>query len=990
MSGRAVSLTGVIDDRYAIERELGRGGMATVYLARDTRHGGRVAIKVLSPDIAIGVGGERFTREIRTTAQLQHPNILPVFDSGEVDGLPYYVMPYVEGHTLADRLAGEGALPTAAALDIACEVADALDHAHHEGFVHRDIKPGNILLAHGHAIVADFGIARAIEALGGDDDLTKAGIALGTAAYMSPEQAAAGRVDGRSDIYALGCVLYEMLAGHAPFAAATPQALMARHWADTPPSIRTVRPSVSPAIEAIVLKAMAKSSADRYADAGQLRDALKQIDTRERVSISALGVPPVAGEAMDHAVSGDKGAAVATGGLAGGAATPAHRPEWSRPLMAVIGVSAVLTAATFAWTLGREAPVTLDTNRVMVYPLIVANDFRGSRNIGEDVATMIGSALDDSGPLKLIDAWALLDSTRRHDIRTLSVDDARSLARSKRCAYYMNGRIVSRGDSAEVILELNAVDGDSVVARGNAVGTSAQTWRTGLRALNALLPKVIPGGAPGSIAEWSDRDPGAVANFLQGEAAFRRVRLTEALTHFRNAVNADSTFALAAIRGAQAAAGNHRSAEAQSLVAIALRQPMSERHLRFARGYESFLLGRADSAIADFNRAVAIDPEMAAAWMQLGEVYMHLLPMEGNPDKLARAAFDSARRLDPAAVNLLYHAIEIRLREGDLRETPAMLSRFLAARPDSVYAAQLTLMESCVREGPGKMKWEDLARKNPFPLLAAANSLKGAGSQLACAKVAYNAVLRGAAASDPLTEAMRWNSVIGLQSVLLAEGRTSEAVRHVDEWIARGQGGSSLYLLDGAYYPELRHHAKQVAMEDEAKYGAGYEGCPFPVRLWQLGVWEARSGRPSVASAVARTLEARAARSGEVQERLLARSMASHAALARGDTPDALRMLTELVGEELPIEDVTWNVAISRGTDRLALAELLAARGNYKRAIDIADVFDSAWPQIYILYYPASLKVRADAATALGDHQAAARYRSRLATLRGGRVVAVR
>jgi len=237
---------------------------------------------------------------------------------------------------------------------------------------------------------------------------------------------------------------------------------------------------------------------------------------------------------------------------------------------------------------------------------------------------------------------------------------------------------------------------------------------------------------------------------------------------------------------------------------------------------------------------------------------------------------------------------------------------------------------------------------------------------------------------------MRWNSIIGLQSVLLAEGRSSEAVRHIDEWIARGQGGTSLYLLDGAYYPELEARAKQVAAEDEAKYGAGYEGCPFPVRLWQLGVWEARSGRPSVASAVARTLEERAARSGEVQQRLLARSMASHAALARGDTADALKMLTDLVGEELPVEDLTWNVAISRGTDRLALAEVLAARGNHHRAIDIAEVFDSAWPQIYILYYPASLRVRAEAAAALGDQQAAARYRSRLTTLRGGRIVAVR
>ncbi len=962
--------------------------MATVYLARDTRHGGRVAVKVLSPDIVGTVsGGERFTREIRITARLQHPNILPVFDSGAVDGLPYYVMPYVEGQTLAERIERDGALPVPEALEIACEVADALSHAHDQGFVHRDIKPGNILLAHGHAMLADFGIARAVEAMANDDALTKTGFAVGTAAYMSPEQAAAGKVDGRSDIYALGCVVYEMLAGHPPFAAATPQALMARHWADTPPSIRTVRPSISPAVESTIMKAMAKMPGDRYADARQFKSAIKDIDTRERMA-GSLGGPavepaPPPGAGMTNTPMSAPRAAFPDGRAFAGIGL-------SRSRMALLGAAAVLGISALAWQLGKDGSAALDESRVMVYPLVVPADFRGSRSIGEDVATMIGSALDQSGPLKLIDAWPLLEPSVRQNIRILSADDARSLARSKRCAFYMSGRVISRGDSAEIILELNDVEGDSLLARGNATGMSADAWRSGLRALNALLPAIIPGGAQSIIAEWSDRDPGAVASFLQGEAAFRRLHLTQALGHFRSAVDADSTFALAAIRGAQAAAGNHRSAEAQSLITVALRQPMSPRYMQFARGYESFLLGRADSAIADFQRVLAIDPEMSAAWRQLGEVYMHLLPLVGSPDRLAKAAFDSARRLDPAAPNVLYHAIEIRLRENDLRETPAMMQRFLAAQPDSIYAEQLKLMESCVRTGPAKMQWSTPARTSPFPLLAAANALKGAGAQLPCAKLAYDAVLSGATASDDATEAMRWYSLIGLQSVLLAEGRTSEAISRIDQWIARGQGGTSLYLLDAPYYPELREQAKRVAMEDELRFGAGYAGCPFPMRLWQLGIWEARSGRPLVAQSVARTLESRAAKSGEVVERLLAKSMASHAALARGDSADALRMLTELMNAEIPGGDLTWNLAISRGTDRLALAELLLARGNYQRAIDIADVFDSAWPQIYILYYPASLRVLADAASALGDTEAAARYRNRLATLRSGQTVAAR
>src|SRR5829696_1230475 len=209
-------LRAVLADRYRIERELGRGGMATVYLAEDLRHDRSVALKVLHPELAATLGPERFLREIRLTARLDHPHILPVFDSGEAAGLLWYTMPYVEGESLRDRLRREGQLPLEDALRIAREVADALDCAHQQGIIHRDIKPENILLARGHARVADFGVARAVEAAGAGQ-LTETGLAVGTPAYMSPEQASGSPVDARSDLYALGCVLYETLAGEAPY-----------------------------------------------------------------------------------------------------------------------------------------------------------------------------------------------------------------------------------------------------------------------------------------------------------------------------------------------------------------------------------------------------------------------------------------------------------------------------------------------------------------------------------------------------------------------------------------------------------------------------------------------------------------------------------------------------------------------------------------------------------------------------------------------------
>ena len=226
-------LIAALADRYRIERELGRGGMATVYVAEDLKHRRQVAIKVMRPELSASMGADRFLREVEIAAKLSHPNILPVYDSGEADGLLYYVMPLVEGESLPERMARDKQMPALEALRLAREVAEALAYAHARGIVHRDIKPANILLWAGHALVADFGIARAMESSG--EALTQTGLAIGTPVYMSPEQATgATDIDGRTDIYALGCVLYEMLAGEPPFTGPTVQAIIARSLTENP------------------------------------------------------------------------------------------------------------------------------------------------------------------------------------------------------------------------------------------------------------------------------------------------------------------------------------------------------------------------------------------------------------------------------------------------------------------------------------------------------------------------------------------------------------------------------------------------------------------------------------------------------------------------------------------------------------------------------------------------------------------------------------
>ena len=269
-------LKAALADRYRLERELGAGGMAVVYLATDLKHDRLVAVKVLKPEITSLIGTDRFLREIRITARLTHPHILPLLDSGGADGFLYYVTPYIEGESLRERLQRENQFSLDDALRLAREAAGALDYAHRNGVIHRDIKPENILLSEGKAIVADFGIARALSTSDAPR-LTETGLALGTPAYMSPEQVAGEKtVDGRSDIYSLGCVLYEMIVGEPPHTGPTAQAVMARRMIDAVPKIRPVRDTVSESLERAIHRALARVPADRFSTAAEFGAALGQ------------------------------------------------------------------------------------------------------------------------------------------------------------------------------------------------------------------------------------------------------------------------------------------------------------------------------------------------------------------------------------------------------------------------------------------------------------------------------------------------------------------------------------------------------------------------------------------------------------------------------------------------------------------------------------------------------------------------------------------
>jgi serine/threonine-protein kinase len=278
--------------RYVIEGEVGRGRMALVFRARDLRHDRPVALKVVRAELASVVGRERFLREIQVAAKLQHANIVPVHDSGDTDGTLYYVMPYVEGESLRTGLHREGQLPIEDALEITRDVASALSYAHERGIVHRDIKPENILLSGGRALVADFGIARAV-GVGADARLTETGLAIGTPAYMSPEQATGSReLDARTDIYSFGCVLYEALAGEPPFTGPSPQAIIARRFVEPPAPPRRVRAAVPPAVDAAVARALACERDDRFPTAAEFARALSPASLAAPVSPPTVAAEP--------------------------------------------------------------------------------------------------------------------------------------------------------------------------------------------------------------------------------------------------------------------------------------------------------------------------------------------------------------------------------------------------------------------------------------------------------------------------------------------------------------------------------------------------------------------------------------------------------------------------------------------------------------------------------------------------------------------------
>ena len=626
---------------HRLERELGRGGMATVFLAHDIKHGRPVALKVLNPELSASLGTERFEREIRLAARLQHPNILTVLDSGEIPSeggspaLLWFTMPFVDGESLRQRLDREGQLPVPDALTIIREAADALACAHDHGIIHRDIKPENILLGGGHALITDFGIARAI----GGERLTGTGFAIGTPHYMSPEQAAgSGAVDARSDVYALGCVLYEMLAGEPPFTGPTARAIMARSLTEPHRPLREIRETIPRSVEQAVATALAKAPADRYANAAQFAAALT-LSVPTPTTTASVAVPP---------------------------ARRQHRPGFpTRPLIVGLALAMILGSVAVFRAMRTPASDGSGPQRLAVLPF---------ENLGDSADAYFADGVTDAVRGKLSTLPGLQVTARG------SSSPYRNTAKTPRqigdelgVQYLLTGTV--RWDKR--------ADGTSRVQVSPElvqVATGASKWQV---PFEASLTDVfqVQGDIAGRVARaldvalgdstrqrLSERPTQSLAAydaFLRGEAASEGIgaidpaSLQRAIGYYERAVRLDSTFV-----------------EAWAQLSRASSQ------LFFAGGTRSSEAGLRARQAAE--RALALGPGRPEAHLALGDYYSYV----ANDGAQALRSAREALRLGPASADLLLAVARAEQGLGDWAEVLNHLERAHALDPRSVLVAR--------------------------------------------------------------------------------------------------------------------------------------------------------------------------------------------------------------------------------------------------------------------------------------------------------------
>jgi eukaryotic-like serine/threonine-protein kinase len=754
-----------LEGRYRLGREIGRGGMATVYLAHDVRHNRAIALKVLHPDLAAALGPERFLHEIRIAAGLQHPHILPVFDSGTgtqgSDGSDqlWYTMPYVDGESLRQRLNRERQLPIDDTLRIAGQVLSALHHAHTHGVIHRDIKPENILLQGDQAVLADLGIARAISAAG-DERLTETGLSVGTPAYMSPEQAAGERdLDGRTDLYSFSVVLYEMLTGELPFSGHTAQAIIARKLTESPPSIRHLRDTVSPRLEGAVAQGMARAPADRYRTAAEFAAALALRDA-----------------------AADRG-------------RPPSRRRWGRIIGAAVGVAGALFVGSLFRNRNGTGP-TLDASVVAVAPFDVLDPKLELWR--EGLVDLLSRNLDGAGPLRTVAPTVVVRRwSGRADPQT-----AGDLGHRTGAGLVLYGSLLASGPDS-VRVQATLLD----VARGNTI----EEWELRDRAdridrlTDSLTIRVLQGLGrdrpigSARLAGYGSRSLPTIKAFLQGEQHLRRSEWDSALVYYERAIALDSTFS-PALRRASAALGWLRTGHDSLANAYSLRAGIHNHGLPirdslviafdslFASLLDAGILAtRADSSwpgrlqrlFVMAERLTQRYPTEPEVWNLLGEASNHLGPIAGRPYQEQVSSFDRAIALDSAFAPAYIHPIEYSARFGK-RAMQKYLDPYLKVVGNDPNSGGARLLRVLLDSSPGPAErarlFQRVSDDGLFSAYLALNSLPDSQEAgVALSRYIAEHPLSGTPLQNPAAASR------GLARALMTRGHLREGLQHLPE-----------------------------------------------------------------------------------------------------------------------------------------------------------------------------------------------------------------